>query len=718
EDCLEREGYTYYVDLFAEHSPYSLLTTSFRLNQREVAEPEIHDRIKEAVAYAHERGFQVALDVDVRLARAAFREAYPDELQEMLRLRTAELVASGEVEVAIGPEELRDHMTGNTIPYVPVAGRFVRAYSYVVGAEGIEPESVQEITAERCTVKAATEKEVRVAIACDATCEGRTVCVMAAFTHLTPAVYAPHLLEFQRAIAAQYADVPLAGLMKDEWGFPPCHGGCPAKNDFWFSPWRAEAYAEATGGRDLVRDCLLMHAGERGRTRERQAAINRLLEMSRVRNAAIEDDFYRVAKELFGPDAYVTTHATWVPYPGVSEFKKNGLDWWAATRDLAQTDEVAPYCARTALAKKWGSGVWYNQYYAPEVAAYERELWAHAAGGGRINYHPLYPKPDIPRRNRVALLLTGGLMRGECRVRLLSLVSQSAIDCPVAVVFGQACAMNWAGPAYDDVGLAVTDALWRAGYYADLIPSTELTDKAFQPDVDGRVRYGAQPYAAVVLYHPEFERPGTADVFRAAAAGGTALFRVGDWTMDFDANPLDGNAALPEGMVACENTKDCVARVIAALEARGIRPCTPATSATPAGGRMGTAAPGRKGQYRLLDGTEVVVAGENDVAGDPIVATLDVNGREAAVDAIGVAAVRLGEGGRLDALAAGGLKSFRTGDVHIELDERVDIALWRDGAGALHGVLQGWDGPVPAPLAALCADWTRLPMPPPAPMPE
>ena len=85
--------------------------------------------------------------------------------------------------------------------------------------------------------------------------------------------------------------------------------------------------------------------------------------MSWERNAELEDDFYQTVKEVFGPEAIVATHPTWYPFPGFREYKKNGLHWWAATRDWAQTDELTPFGVRTALAKKWDSPVWYNMFY-------------------------------------------------------------------------------------------------------------------------------------------------------------------------------------------------------------------------------------------------------------------------------------------------------------------------------------------------------------------
>ncbi len=708
DDFLEADGFKKYIDLFAEHSPYDLLTTSFRINQHEVTEPAFHDRVKEAVTYARARGLDIALDLDVRLAREAFRKQFPEEQQEMLRLRTVPLEDSGDVEFSIASEVLTDHMTGNTTPYIPLSGRLVRVYAYIAGDDGIDPVSVRDITPQ-CAVKAATEKEVSVRIPCEPSLKGHTACVMAAFAHLTPDVYAPHLLAFQRAIVEQYADVALAGLMKDEWGFPPCHGGCPPKNDFWFSEARAKAYAAATGGRDFVRDCLLMHAGEKGRECERQSAINVLLKGSRDRNAEIEGQFYALAKEFFGPNAAVVTHATWTPFPGPSEFKKNGLDWWAAKRDWGQTDEETPFAARTSLAKKWGSSVWYNQYYSTEVSDYETSLWSHALGGGRINYHPLYPNPKKePMLLRSSKFLSQELLTGECRIRLLQLVTRAPIDCPIAVVFGHACAMNWAGPAYKETGLDLTDALWRAGYYTDLIPSSEIESGALKTDADGSVLYGPQRYAAVVLYHPEFESPETAAFFQQAAPTATALFRVGDWTRDFNAQDFNGVSALPSGMVECkEDTAASI--VIECLRQRGIPPCTPATARL----HNKTACPAREGRIRLVDGTEVFLAGTRNVAGDPIRGVFDVSGNHINADAMGVLAVRFSDKGELDALAAGGLKRFICGAFSLQFDTPVDFAYWHDKEGRPKGALQHWLGPVPEFLLALTNDWLRLSVPTP-----
>ena len=94
--------------------------------------------------------------------------------------------------------------------------------------------------------------------------------------------------------------------------------------------------------------------------------------------------------------------------------------------------------------------------------------------------------------------------------------------------------------------------------------------------------------------------------------------------------------------------------------------------------------------------------------GNPIRKTLKVRGHDVTFDAVGIAAVRIHENDKVEAIAAGGLKSFRTDDVSIELPQRADIALWRDTNRGWQGVLQEHDGPVLDLLLAITKNWTRL----------
>ncbi|MFB3789633.1 MAG: hypothetical protein ACE15F_25040 [bacterium] len=708
ETEFEPEGYKTYLDVVKVHTPYQLLTTSLRAPLKELMDDDTHRQIQAAAVYARKLGIHLVMDLDVRLARGAFQRDYPGELQEQLIYHEVDLSSNGDVEIEIHASELSDHYTHRATPYIPLRSALLRAYAYHVGPGGVDPDSLRDITPDCGVVESLPE---RIELVLKHKPDGNTAraCVAVSFTHLTPDVFAPHLLEFQRRILKHYADVPLAGACKDEWGFPPCFDGNPEKNKFWYSPARAEAYTRRTGGRDLLADGLLMYRGVAGRERERRAAINHFMEMSRQRNGEVEQDFYRAVKEVFGATAVVATHPTWWPYPEAREFEKNGLDWWMARRDWAQTDETTPFAVRTSLAKKWNSPVWFNMFYSSAKSDYERQVWASVLAGGRVNYHPLWPS-DKPLIENSRELWRGNLMRAECRVRLLNFITQSPLDCPVAVVFGHANAMNWAGNGYNDVGMAIADGLWRAGYPADLIPSSEIENGSLRINKEGWIQYGPQRYAAVVLYHPEFERAGAAAFFQKAAQGPTALFRSGEWTMDFDGHDFDGHAALPDAMAVIGDPHSLIAQVTQVLRERNIPLQTPASASLEGFGHTSSCPPA-EGYGRLLDGTVIQVSGTQNVAGNPIRVTMRSGNQDVTFDAEGLAAVRLDRQGKVDALAAGGLRECAAGDFHLVLPVPVDLAVWRDTDGRYHGVVQGHEGPLPEALQAITSDWTRLSWP-------
>lgn len=711
EKEFEPDGYKLFIDQMIQHSCYDLLSATIRVPGRDITDIDVHNQVKLAVAYGKEKGIRMAFELDPRLARRKFEAAWPDELQESLWLEEVTLSADKPVEVVVRSISLSDHMTGRKTPYISLRGSLLRVYSYTKTSEGIEPSSLRDIT-DVCRVSVSSGDSLVVSLPASGGNKGQQACVMVSFTHLYPDVFAPHLQEFTREIIRGYSDVPMAGGMRDEWGFPP---SMPADKmasgkHFWYSAHYASAYAKKTGGRELLADCLLMYAGIKGQEKERQMAINHYMELNLQRNSFLEDDFYKAIKEVFGADAAVVTHSTWYPYPDRLEYKKNGLDWWTATRDWAQTDELTPFAVRTSLAKKWGSPVWYNQYYSTKRSDYGQELWSSVLAGGRINYHPLYPGSDLKNSDKYLVLLRDSLMQGESRVRVLNFISESPLDCPVAVVFGHPAAMNWAGPYFEDPGMKLVNSLWDMGIPADLIPTGEIENGSLLIGEDGWIHYGKQRYAAVVLYNPEFEKPSTAGFFNRAAGKKTCLFRIGKWTRDFDGNAFDGAAALPGEMIAAKDIKSVVPEILKVLKEQKIGLQTPATRILEGFGHVSSAPP-TQGFCRLIDGTLIQVAGTHHVSGDPINSKTKVGKYDVAFSALGIAAVRLDEEGQVEALAAGGLTSFKTQRAEIHLEEPVDLAFWKDERGEIRGVIQSLEGEIPRPLLSLTKEWVRLKAP-------
>lgn len=704
---LEPDGYREFLEAAAAHAPYTLLSTSLRVSKGELLDPPIREQIAHAMRLADKLGLKIAFDLDVRLARRAFRARFPDEQQEELVLKLVELPSNGTAAVTFEGSDLTDHMTGGTVPYQCLTTRLVRVVTFVRTAGGIDPSTLRDMPAGDARAVSDGPRKLAVTLPAGA---GRSACVIASHTYLTPDVFAPHLLSFQREIVRSFADLPLAGVMKDEWGFPPDPTGNPAHDRYWYSQAFARAYAESAGGRDLVSDSVLMMLGAEGQDAQREAAINRYRTLTRVRNAAIEDDFYRAGKAAFGPASFVVTHATWTAHPGVQEFRKHGLDWWDATRDIGQSDEAAPYPCRTSLAKRWGFPLWYNQYYARTPEPYVREMWSGALGGGRLNVHPIHPRAGPKAGDGHLDLMRKPLMAGMARLRMLDFITRAPLDCPVAVIFGHAAAMNWAGDSYNRVGMELAAALCASGYPADVMPSTLAAGPALRIDAEGRICLGPQRYRAIVLYEPEFGDARQLDFFRRAAAGTSALFQVGEWTKDANARPLDAAKQLG-ARVRRHNAEDaCEAEVVKFLRDTGVAPVTAwvrkdATHPIPP----------VDGHAALADGTYVRIAGATNPEGDPIRETFTWRGHTVTADAVGLVAIRFAADGSVAAFAAGGLQRLEAGSLRIDLPARADLAFIREADRRTRAVVQGWTDDVPASLLAIAPEWQRLSVPPPLP---
>ena len=707
QDVMDQtEGYKQFLDTAAVHSHYTLLTTTMRDRNRQLTQASVHDWFKRGTIHAKARGMGVALELDARHSINAYTAQYPNALQQRLFLKEFDLSEAGTVVANITYNQ--NH--GDAIIAPGVTGiQLARVFSYQRTAAGAQAGTVQDITS-RCLAGSPGSNNIPVTLPAVVPGEGHKACVIVRVTLAYPDVFSPELLQFEAATVQQYADLPLAGLMKDEWGFPAEHEGNISKNAFWTSTPREADYATRTG-RNLVRDSLLMFIGEEGRTSDRQAAINDFMEQSTRRNSEVENAVYTQCKATFGPNSFVGTHDTVFPYPDAREFERNGLNWWTATRDFGQTDETTPYSCRTSLTKKCGKPIWFNQWYSSTIESYQKKIWSYALTGGRMNFHVLWPLPTV--KEGAEAIMRSNVIAADSRIRLLNNISDAPLDCPVAVVFGHAGVMNWAGPSFEEIGTELTDAFWRAGIYADLIPTSEITNQSLRTDANGEVWYGKQRYKAVILYQPEFENASTATFFQNANSGSALLRRVGAWTKNFDAQPLNGAALLPARMTLSASINACASDVIAALTAAGIQAQTPSSGDYPlweGRGKTSIDMPAA-GRSRLTDGTVILVAGENNRTGDPIQQTLQVNGHEVIIDAVGIAAVRLAADGTLEALAAGKLKRFKAGSVDITLNPPIDLAVWKDTNGTMQGVLQGYTGPVPSALMAIHPNWQRVAVP-------
>lgn len=462
-------------------------------------------------------------------------------------------------------------------------------------------------------------------------------------------IWSDHIFEYAEELASDYKALGADAAMRDEWGLPPTSDGNFAQHKvFWYSKRMAEAFERRFGY--PLKDAILKMSVAKGP----EPAVTQYEQLIFHRNAQIERHHYELTKRLWGPDAYVTKHPTWFPAIDRFDFQRNGLHWWAAKRDWAQTDEIVPLPAQLGLAKTFGGPCWMNEGYQDAPEKYAPMVWRYLLSGGRMVYHHVYGgtwSKDLPyAERRVKGLMS--VVEGPCgvaqnRARLVSMISKAQLDSPVALVFDHWGVMDWTGSAYRNWGEGIAYGLYDRGWAVDAFPHTAVTDADGRWSVkDGYLCCGSQRYEVLVRMNPSIELGlNGLDIKKATR---TAVF--------------DGNAP------------GVVERISSELERRGAVRQPPTVDEFSFWHFAKSRLVGTEGTATLQDGTKIVVKGAGpNPAGDPIEGVLEFPNGKIEYSATGVFAARLKEDGSLAAYCGGGLKHVRCGDYERFFDGRKDL---------------------------------------------
>ena len=668
------------LGIYETNATFNVVTLTLRCKP-DLNDPRTKAKVADYVREAHAHGIRVMMDVDPRIARHAFLAAHPDECERVVHVVRVRPDKDGRATAsAARTEQLNDHMSwGSAKAYDATSASLLGGWA--VRADGskrrVQP-FVTEATANRCAAE------------CAGFAADEDFVALFEFRLHSIDVFSPLLLPYTRELMEAYRALGVDGAMKDEWGHPPSYSFDPLFERnvaHWYSPHYAEAYAQATGGRVLADDLVEMTFGGPGA----EAMVDAYNRVNLERNVAIERHHYFTVKELFGDDTYVTKHSTWWGSLSWPEFRHDGLDWWQAKRDWAQTDETTAVPVMLSLAKKFGKG-WLNEGYQNAPEKYAVKLWQYALAGGRMVYHGVFPQkgPRYETLSPRARILAGktDILRenaavAQSRIRLANVLSDSVADSPVAFVFGHMNLMNWLKKdTYADWGADKVAALTSAGWLTDAYPSSEL--KNFAVDSAGWLKMGVQKYRALVLYHPD-----EAD----AQALGRRLASLSLKTRVFTVAKEDG-------------MEDIIGYLEQCGAGRQPAVCT--------GGQWDMSQyPKGDGTLRLVDGTRERFKGVDSSAGDPIAGALDVDGVKVAYRAVGFFGARAKDG-QVEAFGGAQVTEVDLPGLTLRLPSPEDFVLRRDGQGWA-GVLQRVDvtRPVPAELLAVTPRWTLLKAPDP-----
>ncbi|MDR1061532.1 MAG: hypothetical protein LBL83_10085 [Clostridiales bacterium] len=442
------------------------------------------------------------------------------------------------------------------------------------------------------------------------------------FAHGIPDLFSDNLDGFYRGLFDAVADLPLGGAAVDEWGWDLAMGDSDGLFYIMGAPYSdglLRRYAAATGrclDDDLVHFVCVpaesgLPAGEpaipaaaahpasaipASPARPATAppatapatapaipapasalAVSDYVRALRERMRENNRWFYDETKRRFGEKAFVGVHPTlWGdPSDFSMDILHNGVSWWEAPRDYAQTDECVAMPVRLALAHKWGGPVFYNMWYSGntrQLETYWRETWANARFGGRTHYLGY----ECPNEPGVFRLKHPGALEGieamERKISELDRLQRSQPDCRALIVFGMEAATNWrlhGGWALPVRGqgllpriLGYASALFEH-FLCDLAPSTEISSGAVRID-GGSARLGTQDYDAVIFLAPEFCGRDVLERLAGYAGAGGRLLLAGGCSRCSDGLPAGEALARLRGAASA-----CFPEIPSAMETLG-----------------------------------------------------------------------------------------------------------------------------------------------------
>ena len=690
--------------LIREKSDWNVLTCTCRFADH--TEADVLDHLKDAVAALRWSGVELLMDLEPRLWRDAFLKEYPGDYLRLRQFATFKPGADGKVRFEVKEDVFSD--------YANTGGRGVVFSQWrpgrLVAVRAAKGTSLRTLAA---TDVVSTKESVTGTVA--GLKPGETLLVEVEWPLYEADPSSPNVMRFAREIAKGFRSLGVSGVMRDEYGFQkPNTLIFMAHLSYWYSPYFKELYSKRSGGRDLDEDLPALALGW-DTPENHRAAMDYTMSIYDACKAS-EVELYNINKEYFGTDAYVAKHVTWHPPFDWDELWHNGLVWWAAKRDWAQTDECHPVPVTTSMMKKFGTPLWMDEGYGPNPEHYVKRLWRYAAAGGRIVYHQIfswdpkassvakYTDPDERSFRRMADLLSPEGMRAERILRLLPLTTRAPIDCPVLQIFGHERLTDWLDQGdFRNWGEKLAYGLGHKGYYVDVFPASEIPDGTVTVDADGVLRVGKQRYRACVLWHLSDRE-------------------LAQWE-----KLIGGRELATKVFVEPE-----VAEVEAYLESVGAVRQIPLE-------KDEERLPKADGIFRLTDGTFVrIKGGEGNLAGGPISGEFDFGGVKVAYSARGLFAARV-ENGKLVAFCGGEVTRVKGGGISLELEKPADISMvkvgerWPGGrvssraekgtggrvssraekddeGGKWCGVYQTDDGdsPVPAELMTLTQRWVEL----------
>ena len=450
------------------------------------------------------------------------------------------------------------------------------------------------------------------------------------------------IIQDYKGLIDAYSDVPICGIVLDEFKnliiLPSCQ--LEEFRERIYGKNFRRYFKEQTGD-DLIQTMFDMRYCPVGKENIRISAINKYFDIFRHSTQRVEKFVAEYSEKVFGECSFSGLHNTYHNGLQTDEIWQTGCNWWEIPRKYAQTDEDIAYPIRMGIACGCRENLVYDMYYAPDKNKYLEKAVRDARFGCRIHYHIVYVNDDEDNDiscNTGSPMFLEAVKPYEEKIELLNKFDPVMPEMELLVVFVFPALYNWypdesARNNMDINGKLDIEnrvaTLWKKGHLNALAPSDAIADGRITMK-DGYFDYCGHRFNKMLYLYPQYSKSEVISFLQTAINDGYDLKIMGDLTRDFDGN-ITTFAAPPE-VVLNEDTD---------LPAEMLLKSNPITDGC------------------VLEDGSVVITDYNSIANNQFCThKFTVKGFDCQATFKGVFAVKVGENGSVEKIAAGNLKEF------------------------------------------------------------
>jgi hypothetical protein len=531
--------------------------------------------------------------------------------------------------------------------------------------------SLTDITASVKTVNA-DAAGVTLAIDASTNLAGNTAYIMVAHYYDYPDLFNDVMAGNFRDILEHYADIPFDGTALDEFGWMMLK----PKRD---RPFRDRIYGQAFAaefrkrtGTPLERALFDMRYAPEGQPEVRIRAINEYFDVMRAGPLRVEKQFYKMSKEIFGPNTFAGIHNTYHNHLTSDDIWRVGLNYWTVPREYGQSDENWLLPERMGLIVAHSEPVTFDQYYGGNLGNFLKKAFGEARFGGRTDYLA-WNDPRSTRINMADMEKYPSLRDVELKIRLLNQFNPAAPKLSVLVVFGMPALLNWfpkeaarsAWDINDTLGIEKKAMdIWQAGYPCAMLSSDLIDDGQITFDAENHPLVNGHRFDGLVFLYPQYAKETTLKFLESYTKQGGKLMLEGNATYDFHGHDI-----------AARFQKIARRATVNGFDTRQLSKLGAQTNSLEEGAFM-------------EDGSVVFTdfSSWKKNQAKPFLVTLA--GHEFSGSYTGVCALKADKDGDVEKFVGGGFKELkRDGHVIFSLERPADAVINRAGTGAYNAIL-------------------------------